>query len=64
MAVTCPICGEEFETDEEFSAHDHEMPQPWRGSGPGFECPECGAIFDAQEHLVEHQAAGHEAAPT
>ncbi|HYG71519.1 MAG TPA: C2H2-type zinc finger protein [Actinomycetota bacterium] len=59
MAVTCPICGDEFETDEMLAQHDHEMPVPWEKSGAGFECPECGAMFDAQEHLIEHQAAGH-----
>ena len=61
MAVTCPVCGDEFEDDEQFAAHDHEMPVPWENSGPGFQCPECGEIFDAEEHLIEHQAAGHAA---
>ena len=59
MAVTCPICGDEFETDEQLAAHDHEMPVAWEDAGAGFECPDCGARFDAQEHLIEHQAAGH-----
>ena len=61
MAVTCPVCGDEFETDEQLAAHDHEVPLAVRGAGAGFQCPECGAMFDGEEHLVEHQAAGHEA---
>lgn len=61
MAVTCPVCGDEFETEERMAGHDHEMPIPWAGTGAGFECPECGASFDQEEELVAHQAAGHEA---
>jgi rubredoxin len=63
MAVKCPVCGDEFETDEQLAAHDHEMPVPWESSGAGFECPECGAMFDGEEHLIEHQAAGHSGVP-
>jgi uncharacterized C2H2 Zn-finger protein len=59
MTVKCPICGDEFETDEQLAEHDHEMPIPWQDSGAGFECPDCGAMFDQQEDLVAHQAQTH-----
>src|SRR3954453_10658532 len=36
MAVKCPVCGDEFETNEGLAAHDHEMPVPWESSGAGF----------------------------
>jgi uncharacterized C2H2 Zn-finger protein len=62
MPVSCPVCGDTFETDDQLAEHDHEMPIPWRDTGAGFECPGCGAMFDQQEDLVAHQAAGHQAA--
>lgn len=59
MTVTCPICGEELEGREAIAAHDHEVPVPWEEAGAGFECPTCGRAFDAEEHLVGHQATEH-----
>lgn len=59
MTVRCPVCGDEFETQEQLAGHDHAMPVPWREAGSGFECPECGAAFDQEEDLVAHQASGH-----
>ena len=62
MAVRCPVCGTEFETDEEFAQHEHELIDSLRDSGAGFQCPTCGAMFDQEEGLVAHQAEGHPAA--
>jgi uncharacterized C2H2 Zn-finger protein len=59
MAVRCPICGEELESEEELAHHVHEMPVAWKESGAGFVCPTCGAGFDAEEDLIEHEAVGH-----
>lgn len=59
MSMRCPVCGQEFATDEDARSHDHEMPIAWAHSGAGFDCPVCGASFDEQEELVAHQGAAH-----
>jgi uncharacterized C2H2 Zn-finger protein len=59
MAVRCPVCGEGFETDEEFTAHEHEIHPGWKGTGAGFQCPTCGASFTQEEDLVAHQGQAH-----
>ncbi len=53
MALTCPACGGEFESQDQLDAHtraDH---------GGGFRCPACGAEFESQEQLDEHSRAEH-----
>lgn len=57
--LTCPECGDTFETREELDAHSHSMPLAWeRGSTP-FTCPDCGVSFDETDELLTHQAAVH-----
>jgi uncharacterized C2H2 Zn-finger protein len=55
MALTCPACGAEFETQEQLDEHvrtEHSS---------SFRCPACGAEFESQEQLDEHVSAAHPA---
>lgn len=61
MAVRCPVCDEEFSSEQELAAHEHhEMPAAWEESGAGFTCGVCGESFDEEEDLIRHQATSHE----
>ena len=53
MAISCPACGAEFETQEQLD--DHTRTQ----HGSSFRCPACGAEFESQEPLDEHVKETH-----
>ena len=55
MALTCPACGAEFETQEQLDEHTHTA------HGSSFRCAACGAEFETQEKLDEHVKATHAA---
>jgi uncharacterized C2H2 Zn-finger protein len=53
MALTCPACGAEFETQDQLDAHTREA------HSSSLRCPACGAEFESQEKLDEHVRATH-----
>ncbi|MCI0632591.1 MAG: C2H2-type zinc finger protein [Actinobacteria bacterium] len=55
MALTCPACGGEFETQEKLDEHTRTE------HGGSFRCPACGAEFETQEKLDEHVRTEHPA---
>jgi pyruvate/2-oxoglutarate dehydrogenase complex dihydrolipoamide dehydrogenase (E3) component/uncharacterized C2H2 Zn-finger protein len=55
MALTCPACGAEFETQEQLDEHTKSE------HGSTFRCPACGAEFESQEKLDEHTKSEHAA---
>jgi uncharacterized C2H2 Zn-finger protein len=56
MALTCPACGAEFETQEQLDEHTRT-----EHGGSSFRCPACGAEFEMQEQLDEHTRTEHAA---
>ena len=57
MALRCPACGAEFETQEALDTHAREEHQPQPMSS--FRCPACGAEFETQDSLDEHTKSAH-----
>jgi uncharacterized C2H2 Zn-finger protein len=55
MAITCPACGAEFETQEQLDEHARAE------HSSSFRCPACGAEFESQQQLDEHVEAAHPA---
>jgi uncharacterized C2H2 Zn-finger protein len=53
MAISCPACGAEFETQEQLDEHTRTQ------HVSGFRCPACGAEFESQEQLDEHVKKTH-----
>lgn len=55
MALTCPACGAEFETQEELDEHARTE------HSSSFRCPAYDAEFDSQEQLDERTRTEHAA---
>jgi uncharacterized C2H2 Zn-finger protein len=53
MALTCPACGAEFETQEQLDEHTRTE------HSSKLRCPACGAEFETQEQLDEHTRSTH-----
>jgi uncharacterized C2H2 Zn-finger protein len=56
MAVRCPTCGGEFDSQAALDAHTRSE----HGSETGtFRCPACGMQFGSQRELDEHTRSEH-----
>lgn len=54
MAITCPVCGMGFDTQQQLDEHAAQM----HGKS-NVRCPACGAEFDTQQQLDEHKQSTH-----
>jgi uncharacterized C2H2 Zn-finger protein len=48
--ITCPDCGETFESQDAYDGHDC--------GGPGVECEDCGQMFDDRSSYQDHLPCG------
>lgn len=49
--VKCPVCGMEFNTQEE---HDKHHQEAHGGQMAGMKCPMCGYMASSKEDMEEH----------
>jgi uncharacterized C2H2 Zn-finger protein len=57
MAVRCPTCGSEF--DSQAALDEHTRSEHGSQQQGTFRCPACGMQFGSQQELDEHTRSEH-----
>lgn len=58
-AVTCKMCGAQFDNEEDLKKHNAEAHGMAEGSESEVKCQMCGATFKSKEELDQHNKEAH-----